>query len=131
VTMNPTPPEPRPGADVPEDVRHAVADAANRLHHLSMRYAGALVEAAAGYPVGMLARSRPGLREVRDPIALVLLTRAGTTRLTRLCLDAGLFTAEAFARQQAEQYDWFARAKAEFLGVETTDAGLVFKNPDR
>ena len=41
------------------DAREASRQAADRLHHLSMRYAGALVELAQGKPVGLLPKGYP------------------------------------------------------------------------
>jgi hypothetical protein len=96
----------------------AMRAAANRLHHLSMRYAGALVELLGDKPVGMIPRGQPGLREARDFIDLILFTRAEINALTKLLEITKAFAAE---------YEWFAQQKAKFLGVGLNDAGLVFR----
>ena len=49
-------------------------DAAERLHHLSMRYAGAMQELISGKPVGLMPSNSPGLKEARDFIDLILFT---------------------------------------------------------
>lgn len=113
-----------------EVLEERVHAAANRLHHLSMRYVGALVEAATGSKVGMLPGGYPGLREMRDLIDLAMLQRAEVNALTKLLVDAKLLTQEQVLGAFAEEYDWLAREKARFLGCEVTDAGLVFKTPE-
>jgi hypothetical protein len=104
-----------------------MSEAANRLHHLSMRYSGALIELLAGAPVGIVPSGRPGLRESRDLIDLILLTRAEINGLTRILVDAGVVS-ESRAREVMEtEYDWLAKVKAEFLGVQVTDFGLSIR----
>ena len=48
---------------------NTVQQAANRLHHLSMRYSGALTELVKGQPILALPSNHSGLRELRDLIA--------------------------------------------------------------
>lgn len=114
-------------ADVTPETIEAVRRAATRLHHLSMRYSGALVELVHREPVGFLLKDHPGLSEARDLIDLVLLCRAEINGLTRCLCDAGVLDAERYSRQMAEEYEWLTREKAKFLGVEVTDAGIVIK----
>lgn len=104
-----------------------VGKMANRLHHLSLRYVGALFESAQGKPVGLIPQGHPGLREMRDLIDLILFTRAEINCLTKLLCDAGLIDAEKFAVQMADEYHWLATEKANFLSVSVEDYGLVFK----
>lgn len=104
--------------------------ACRRLHHLSMRYGGAIVELAKGQKVGLIEKDYPGLKEMRDLVDLVLICRAEINALTKSLLDAGVIDADKFTRQQAEDIEWITRHKASFLGCEVTDYGLVFKAPD-
>lgn len=99
--------------------------AANRLHHLSMRYAGALVELIAQAPITALATGHPGLREARDFIDLILFTRAEINGLTKILVDAKLVTPERVSEIMAEQYEWLTKEKAKFLNVGVSDEGLV------
>lgn len=100
--------------------------AAERLHHLSMRYSGALVELVEKQPVGLLAQDHPGLKECRDFIDLILFTRAEINALTRLLVEATVFSTERFTKQVAKEYEWFAQEKAKQLGVGLTDYGITF-----
>jgi len=101
--------------------------AAERLHHLSMRYVGALHEVALGKPVGLIPKTHPGNYEMRDLIDLVLLTRAEINALTALLVKKQAFTSYEYIVQCTEEYEWFTKQKAEQLGCEVSDAGLVFK----
>ncbi len=101
--------------------------AANYLHHLSMRYAGACLELVQGKPVGMIPKGYPGLREFRDLADLILFTRAEINALTKLLLDAEVVTADQVTTAFAEEYRWFANVKAKQLGVGISDLGLVYK----
>lgn len=111
-------------------LQQAAAKAANRLHHLSMRYVGALLEACTGSKsVGFLPANHPGLRQCRDLIDQVLMCRAEVNGLMQMMHDAGLFPEEKYLEVMAEQYEWFAQTKAKFLGVEVTDVGITIHNP--
>lgn len=101
-------------------------DAANRLHHIGMRYVGALAEVARGSKVGLLPATDPGVHEMRDLIDLLLLTRAEINALSKLLVEAKVFTAEQLVKEYAEQYDWLADTKAKQFGVKIIDGGLVF-----
>ena len=113
-----------------EFLDNLVHESANRLHHLSMRYSGALLELLHGKPVGMIPSGHAGLREARDLIDLILFTRAEISGLTKLLLDAKVFDADKVRETFASEYEWFAQQKAKFLNVEVSDAGLVFKASD-
>lgn len=104
--------------------------ALNRLHHLSMRYAGAFAELVQGKPVGMLPNNYPGLKEFRDLADLILFTRAEISGLTMLLVAKGVFTKEEFVSQMAEEYDFLAKAKAQQFGIGVNDAGLVYTPND-
>lgn len=123
--------QPDPAADdVPDEARAAYERHAYRLHHLSMRYGGAVAELGRGDRLTLLARGMPGLKEVRDLVDSVLLTRAEINALTALLLRAQVFTPTAFVLQAAEEYEHLTQAKAGFLGVEVNDAGLVIRRGD-
>jgi hypothetical protein len=115
---------------IPPEVDAAARKAAQRLHHLSMLYAGCFHELVSGRPGGVLMQGHPGLKQVRDFIDLILLTRAEINALTKLLTDAKIIDPEKLVRQFAEEYEWFAQAKAEAFGVEVTDYGLVL-NPKK
>lgn len=119
-----------PKQTVSAEARAALERHVQRLHHLSMRYGGAVAELGRGHHLACLHSSVPGLREVRDLADLVLITRAEINALTALLLRAGVFDAEAFARQAAEEYEHLTEAKAGFLGVEVTDVGLVVRRKE-
>ena len=103
--------------------------AANRLHHLSMRYAGAILELASGEKIGFIAQGTPGLHETRDLIDLLLFTRAEINGLIKIMIEATLITRERLTEIMTEEYDYVATTKAKHLGVEVTEDGLVFKKP--
>jgi len=106
------------------------AEAANRLHHLSMRYVGAMIEAATGESVVLIPSGHPGLRECRDLIDLILLCRAEINALSKLLLDKGVCSADEMFPTMTAEYDWLREQKEQFLGVGTTDAGLVLRPGD-
>lgn len=106
-----------------------VAAAANRLHHLSMRYVGAFAEIAQGKEVAFLPTGTHGVRELRDLIDLLLFCRAEVNGMSNLLVRKGLITEEEFAEVMEEQYDYFTKVKARFLNVGVTDNGIVYDNP--
>lgn len=107
-------------------MNEAYNKAANRLHHLSMRYAGAMMELVSGKKVGLIPANAPGFREARDFIDLILLTRAEINGLSNLLVKKGILTTEEITKEFTEQYDWLTKQKAHQLQVEVTDYGLVF-----
>lgn len=110
-----------------EDAAARARHAANRLHHLSMVYSGALIELLQGEKVGLLPASRPGWREARDFIDLILFTRAEINALTGLLIEAGALSTEQVQSRFAQEYEWFAQQKAQLFGVEVHDHGITFK----
>ena len=124
-----------------------LAKAAQRLHHLSMRYAGALVELLQGKPTFGMPQGHPGLREPRDFIDLILFTRAEINGLTAVLHETGVLvevgaqdvvgaairpmTMERYTEIMAEQYEWLTKEKAKFLAVGVSDEGLVFQGSER
>lgn len=100
--------------------------AAERLHHLSMRYVGSIMEVGQGaiVPIGLIPQGNVGVKECRDLIDLVLLTRAEINALTTLLVQHKVFKVKEFARQCAEEYEWLAQQKAKQFNVEITDVGL-------
>lgn len=102
--------------------------AANRLHHLSMRYVGALHEVAMGEKVGLIAKNHPGNAEMRDLIDLILLTRAEINGISRILIDRKIVSNDKLEKIFTEEYEWLTKQKAQQLGVQVTDAGLTFTN---
>lgn len=100
--------------------------AANRLHHLSMRYAGAMMELVQGKKVGLIPANAPGFREARDFIDLILLTRAEINGITNLLVKKGIVTQEELTKEFIEQYEWLTIQKAQQLQVIVTDSGITF-----
>lgn len=96
--------------------------------HLSMRYVGAFYEACTGKPVGLIPQNHPGNKETRDLINLILICRAEINALAKLCYDKGVFTNEEHINQLTDDLQYLTKEKAQFLGVEVTDYGLVFTN---
>ena len=113
-----------------EDFVEKCRQAANRLHHLSMRYSGALMELVRGEPVGFIPLGHPGLSEARDLIDLILFTRAEINGLSKCLIAAGVLKAEDVQKQFAEEYKWFAEQKAKMLKVKISDTGLVYELGD-
>lgn len=109
-----------------KETERAINKAASRLCHLSMRYVGAFMEVAQGKGVGLIPQDHPGLHEVRDLINLILLCRAEINALTKCLINQRVLETESFSKQIAEEYEWFAQAKAKFLGVTVTDVGIQF-----
>jgi len=103
---------------------------ANRLHHLSMHYAGALLELAQGKPWGMIPQGYPGLKDFRDLADIILFVRAEVNAHTRLMVEAGLITKEQAMDAITDEMDFFTQAKAKQFGIGVNDAGLVFTNPN-
>lgn len=101
-------------------------DAAGRLHHIGMRYVGAIAEVARGRTFGFLPAGDPGVHECRDLIDLMLLTRAEINGLSKLLVDAKVITPSQLEHEFTEQYNWFAEVKAKQFGVEVFDGGLRF-----
>ncbi len=113
-------------ASVNEGTHRRRLRAANRLHHLGIRYAGALAEVAKGEPVGFLLAGAPGLHEMRDLISLILLCRAEMNAVTKIMIETKLIDAETLTKEIAEEYERLTKEKAAELGVKVTDEGLVF-----
>jgi hypothetical protein len=104
----------------------AMKKAGERLHHVSMRYVGALCELVHGKELGGLPSSYPGLRTCRDFIDLILLCRAEINALTACLTKAGVLDHAKFIAQCAEEYDWLTARKAEQFGFKVTDVGLEY-----
>lgn len=113
-----------------EELRKAAQKAAQRLHHLSMRYSGAFMELLKGEHVSTISAAHPGLKEVRDFIDLILYTRAEINALTRLLIAERVLDIDAVQAAFAEEYEWLAQTKAKQLKVEVTDYGLSYKIGD-
>lgn len=109
-----------------EEAAGKARHAAQRLHHLSMLYSGALIELVKGEDVGVLPTSYPGLKQARDFIDLILFTRAEINALAGLLIESGVLNTEQLQNRFAEEYEWFAQQKAKVYGVEVTDYGLKF-----
>jgi hypothetical protein len=103
--------------------------AAQRLHHVSMRFVGAMRELCTGTKVGFIPSGAPGLDEMRSLIDLCHLTRAEVNGLTKLLIEGKYLKAETVTRTFAEEYEWLAQQKAQETGCEVTDYGLSFKAP--
>lgn len=99
--------------------------AAKRLTHLSMRYAGALVDLVCPNPPRLILQGHPGLRETRDFINLILITRAEINALTKVLIEKGITTPDRLAEVMADEYEWLTKEKARFLNVGVSDEGLV------
>jgi hypothetical protein len=111
---------------VSEQIQKKMRDAANRLHHLSMRYSGSLMELQTGKPVGLIPQGHPGLKEVRDLIDLILIARAEINALSAILIKNKVTTPDELTRQITVEYDYICKVKAEQLGVGVSDDGLVF-----
>lgn len=110
---------------------NAVKKAANRLHHISFFYAGAMYELVHGKQVAFVKDGTPGLSTTRDLVDLILFCRAEINGMTKLLIDKGIITQEEYHERVAEEYEYFAQAKARHFGAsESSDAGLVFKKED-
>lgn len=106
-------------------------DAAQRLHHIGIRYVGALAEVGRGREVGLLPAKDPGVHEMRDLIDLLLLCRAELNGLTKLLTEAGALTSDQIAKEFTEQYTWLADTKARQFGVTIIPGGLQFTKDSR
>lgn len=106
-------------------MKRTLEQAAQRLHHLSMRYSGALIELISGKPVGLIPHGHPGLSEARDLIDLILLTRAEINAMTQLMAEKGMIDQKHWREIVAENYEWLTDQKEAFLKVKSTDAGLT------
>jgi hypothetical protein len=102
---------------------------ANRLHHLSMLYVGAIAELAEGRALGMIPQNRPGLKTTRDILDLMLFIRAEMNGLTRILMEANIVTQDRLLAVFAEEYRIEADAKAAQFGCESTAAGLKYTKP--
>jgi hypothetical protein len=102
---------------------------AQRIHHLGMRYVGAVAEVARGKPILFLGVGEPGVHEIRDLISLILLQRGEINALTKLLVEKKVFTEEEFTKEVADQYEWWVNEKAKQFGIEVTDFGITIKGP--
>lgn len=101
--------------------------AANKLHHVSMAYVGAMKELATGQPIFGLPADHPGLHMMRDMIDLILLTRAEINAITNILVGNRLMTLGQFTMQVTEEYDYIIKIKGEQFKCEVTDIGLIYK----
>lgn len=99
---------------------------AQNLHHISIIYAGAVMELATGKEQGLIASDAPGVKKVRDLVDIVLLTRAENNALVSMLVKKGVFTSREFTDEVGEQYKWFTDVKAKQFNVQVRDYGLVF-----
>lgn len=98
--------------------------AANRLHHLSIIYSGAIAEVARGHPISVIPSGAPGLEGTRDLIDCALLVRAEVNGITRILLEKAIVTHEDLLAVLIVEYDHLAAAKAAHYGFSVTDEGL-------
>lgn len=105
-----------------DDVRKA----ANKLHHLSMLYAGALAELGQAKKLGLLPSDAPGIKGARDIVDIVLLVRAELNAVTNLLLKRGVIKLPDLEAAFAHEYEWFAQQKANLFGCKVTEGGLFF-----
>jgi len=126
---------------------NAFSKAANRLHHLSMRYAGAFVELLKGEPTWGLPHGHPGLKETRDFIDLILFTRAEINAIGKILEETGVITTvnlpagthisirpismARVAEIIQSEYEWLTKVKAQFLNVGVSDEGIVIQGSQR
>lgn len=101
-------------------------NAAQRLHHLSMRYVGAFAELAKGERQAFIPMGYPGLSEMRDIIDLVLICRAELNAMTAVLAKLHNSFLKHYTAQVAEEYENLVQVKAKQLGCEVTDLGLSF-----
>lgn len=99
---------------------------ADRLHHFSMIYCGAIYELAAGKQILGLPIGHPGLKEVRDVLDLILFLRAEINAMSKILLEAKLITPERFQEIMGEEYKWLADQKELFFKVKSTPWGLEY-----
>lgn len=104
--------------------------AANRLHHLSMSYSGAIAELATGQQIFGIPQGHPGLHQTRDLIDLVLLCRAELNAMSKLLVEAKVYSEEQWHDAVVDEYEWLTDTKAKQFGFEVTDTGLRFVNPN-
>jgi hypothetical protein len=113
-----------------EQMRVRFDKAANNLHHLSMRYVGALHEVAMGKQVGFVDRAHPGSKEMRDLIDLILFVRAELNGISRILIENKICTEYEITRVFAEEFEHFTKVKAQQLNVVVSDMGLVFRKQE-
>lgn len=102
----------------------------NRLHHLSMVYAGDFAQLpwAEGAATGIVPYGTPGLKGVRDIADIALLVRVEVNALVNMLVRKGVFTSEEWVRECIEQTQWFTAQKEQKFNVKSTAEGLVL-NP--
>jgi len=84
----------------------------------------------AGWQLGTRLDSDPECQAIRDHREVSMLMRAEINALTKLCLDAGVFTARDFTEQVIVECDLLSDDYAErFPGMSATDDGITYELP--
>ena len=85
----------------------------------------------AGWQLGTRAASDPESQAVRDHREVTILLRAETNALTQLLVKKGVFTAEDFTRQVAEECEHLNKAyERKFPGITADLTGTQYKLPE-
>lgn len=80
----------------------------------------------AGWQLGTRSKEDPECQAVRDHRDVTMLLRAEVNALTRLCIDAGVFSVGAFDKQLGDEADHLNAAyAARFPGIEATEHGIA------
>lgn len=83
-----------------------------------------------GWQLGTRVRGDPESDAVRDHREATILLRAEVNALTKLCLDAGVFTARDLTEQLVVEWEALSEMYAErFPGMTSTDDGITYDVP--
>ena len=84
----------------------------------------------AGWQLGTRLDGDPECQAVRDHREVTMLLRAEVNALTKLCLDAGVFTARELTEQVIVECEHLSEAfERKFPGMTATDAGIAYELP--
>lgn len=84
----------------------------------------------AGWQLGTRLNSDPECQAVRDHREISMLMRAEINALTKLCIDAGVFTSRDLTEQMIVEFEHLSDSYAErFPGMTPTDDGIAYELP--
>lgn len=79
----------------------------------------------AGWQLGTRSALDPECQAVRDHREVTMMLRAEVNGLTRLLIDAGLFTVEQFQRVMTDEYNHLSQQyEKQFPGFKPTEVGM-------
>lgn len=112
------------------ELKQRAAKSINRLHHVGIRYLGAMVEVVTGQKIMFVPADRPGVHELRDFISLGLILRAEVNAITKILIDNKMVTHAQLLEGVTAEYNQVCKEKCHQFGFEVDDLGIILKPND-